>query len=162
MNISIKTRQTYSEVDEFLSLLSKEKQNEIPKKLRDLFRNEKDKEYVKNINKDIPIKNQNLKEETLAIIALLNLEYWCKDEKEKEKLKVIYAQNEQKYQEILLEKYNPNNIFVNKEEKLKETKEENTGVSEDIGENLQIIEIKKKESIFKKIINKILNFLNIK
>lgn len=162
MNISIKTRQTYSEVDEFLSLLSKEKQNEIPKKLRDLFRNEKDKEYVKNINKDIPIKNQNLKEETLAIIALLNLEYWCKDEKEKEKLKVIYAQNEQKYQEILLERYNPNNIFVNKEEKLKETKEENTGVSEDIGENLQIIEIKKKESIFKKIINKILNFLNIK
>ena len=83
MSIMTKTRQAYSEIDEFLGLLSEEQRNEIPKKLRDFFKEEKDQEYFKNIDKDIPIKDQNLKEETLAIIALLNLQYWCKDEEEK-------------------------------------------------------------------------------
>ena len=80
MSVSIKTRQAYSEIDEFLGLLSEEQRNEIPKKLREFFKEEKDTEYIKNIDRNIPIKEQNLKEETLAIIALLNLQYWCKDE----------------------------------------------------------------------------------
>lgn len=116
MSIMIKTRQAYSEIDEFLGLLSEEQRNEIPKKLRDFFKEEKDQEYFKNIDKDIPIKDQNLKEETLAIIALLNLQYWCKDEEEKKRLQEIYAQNEKEYQDILYEKYNPNDIFKKKEE----------------------------------------------
>ena len=116
MEISINTRQAYSEIDTFLSLLSEEKRNEIPKKLRDLFKEEKDKDYIKEINPNIPIKEQNLKEDTLSIIALLNLEYWCMDEDEKKKLKSIYAENEQKYQEELREKYNQDNIFKNKQE----------------------------------------------
>lgn len=37
MSIMIKTRQAYSEIDEFLGLLSEEQRNEIPKKLRDFF-----------------------------------------------------------------------------------------------------------------------------
>ena len=97
-DISIKTRQAYSEIDEFLGLLSEEQRNEIPQKLRNFFKEEKDQEYFKNIDKYIPIKDQNLKEETLAIIALLNLQYWCKDEEEKKRLQMIYAQNEKKYQ----------------------------------------------------------------
>ena len=106
-----KTRQAYSEMDEFLGLLSEEQRNEIPKNLRDFFNKEKDKEYFKNIDKNIPIKEQNLKEETLAIIALLNLQYWCKDEEEKKRLQKIYKQNEEKYKNILYENYNPDNIF---------------------------------------------------
>lgn len=47
MSVSIKTRQAYSEIDEFLGLLTEEQRNEIPKKLRDFFKKEKDKEYVK-------------------------------------------------------------------------------------------------------------------
>lgn len=122
MSVSIKTRQAYSEIDEFLGLLSEEQRNEIPKKLRAFFKKEKDKEYVKNIDANIPIKDQNLKEETLAIIALLNLQYWCKDEEEKKRLQAIYNQNEKKYQEMLYEKYNPNDIFKSRqiEEKNKE------------------------------------------
>lgn len=104
MSIMTKTRQAYSEIDEFLGLLSEEQRNEIPKKLRDFFKEEKDQEYFKNIDKDIPIKDQNLKEETLAIIALLNLQYWCKDEEEKKRLQEIYAQNEKEYQDMLYEK----------------------------------------------------------
>ena len=153
MDISIKTRQAYSEVDEFLELLSEEHKNEIPKKLREFFKKEKDQEYFKNIDKYIPIKDQNLKEETLAIIALLNLQYWCKDEEEKKRLKLVYDQNEKKYQKALYEKYNPNDIFK---------KEEKSTIDENIKAkgNIQITEYK--EPIFKRIIDKILNFLNLK
>ena len=153
MSVSIKTRQAYSEIDEFLGLLSEEQRNEIPKKLRDFFKEEKDIEYIKNIDKDIPIKDQNLKEETLAIIALLNLQYWCKDEEEKKRLQEIYAQNEKEYQDMLYEKYNPNDIFKKKDETTIEDKNETK-------DNIQIIEYK--EPIFKRIINKILNFLHLR
>ncbi len=153
MSIMTKTRQAYSEIDEFLGLLSEEQRNEIPKKLRDFFKEEKDQEYFKNIDKDISIKDQNLKEETLAIIALLNLQYWCKDEEEKKRLQEIYAQNEKEYQDILYEKYNPNDIFKKKEET---TIENNNKIKE----KMQMVEYK--EPVFKRIINKILNFLHLR
>ena len=143
MSVSIKTRQAYSEIDEFLGLLSEEQRNEIPRKLRDFFKEEKDIEYKKNINKDIPIKDQNLKEETLAIIALLNLQYWCKDEEEKKRLQAIYAQNEKEYQDMLYEKYNPNDIFKKKEENAIEN-----NIKQE--ENMQMIEYK--EPVFKKLL----------
>ena len=153
MGVSINTRQAYSEIDEFLGLLSEEQRNEIPKKLRDFFKEEKDQEYFKNIDKDIPIKDQNLKEETLAIIALLNLQYWCKDEEEKKRLQEIYAQNEKEYQDMLYEKYNPNDIFKKKEGTTIENNNE-------IKEKMQMVEYK--DSVFKRKINKILNFLHLR
>ena len=47
MGVSINTRQAYSEVDEFLGLISNEHRNKIPKKLREFFREEKDTNYIK-------------------------------------------------------------------------------------------------------------------
>ena len=140
MGVSINTRQAYSEVDEFLGLISNEHRNKIPKKLREFFREEKDTNYIKGINPNVPIKNQKLKEETLAIIALLNLQYWCEDEEEKQRLKEIYAKNEKKYQEHLQVQFNPNEIFKKKEP---------------TQESLSIVEYK--ESIIKKLVNKIKN-----
>ncbi len=152
MSISIKTRQAYAEIDEFLELLSEKQKNEIPKKLREFFKEEKDKDYFKIIDKDIPIKDQNLKEETLAIIALLNLQYWCKDKEEKRRLQEIYAQNEKKYQDMLYEKYNPNDIFK-KEKSILQTNNKTK-------ESMQMIEYK--EPIFKRILNEILKILHIR
>lgn len=150
MGISIKTRQSYSEIDEFIGLLTDEQIEKIPLKLRELFKKEKDPNYKKGINPNEPIKNQNLKEETLALIALLNLKYWCDDEQEKERLKKVYSSNEKEYQDRLREKYNPEDIF-NK-------KTINTEVEEE--KDLQLIVYK--EPIIKKIINKILEILHIR
>ena len=140
MGVSINTRQAYSEVDEFLGLISNEHRNKIPKKLREFFREEKDTTYIKGINPNVPIKNQKLKEETLGIIALLNLQYWCEDENEKKRLKEVYAKNEKRYQEYLQVQFNPNEIFKKKEP---------------TQESLSIVEYK--ESIIKKLVNKIKN-----
>ena len=140
MEINNQTRQAYSEIEEFLNLLDENTRNEIPNKLREYFNREKDNNYYKGINPNIPLKEQNLKRETLALIALLNLQYWCKDENEKERLKRIYANNESQYQEELREKYNPDNLFK---------KDDNQNqVEERIEEPKQLVEYK--ESIIKK------------
>lgn len=148
MGVSINIRQAYSEIDEFLGLLSDEQRNKIPQKLREFFKEEKDPNYKKRINSNVPIKNQNLKEETLGIIALLNLQYWCENEQERDRLKEVYSQNEKKYQKLLREQYNPDDIFKKRIINIESKQEEI--------ENTQIVEYK--ETFIKRIINKIKSF----
>lgn len=108
--MNIETRQAYSEVNSFLELIGEEMSNKIPLKLRNFFKREMDQNYIPTINTNIPIKEQNLKRKTIAIIAGLNLQYWCKEDKRQELL-AIYSNNEKKYQKELCEKYNPDYVF---------------------------------------------------
>ena len=135
-----KVRNTYSEVSSFLNILLEEDRNKIPKKLRDLIENEKSKEYTPTYSYDIPIENQNISDEANAMIALLHLNYWCCDNNEKERLNTIFDDNENKYQKELSEKYNPDNLFKNKQSKV-----------ETVENSVAMIEYK--ESIFTKIKN---------
>lgn len=152
MGVSINTRKAYSEIDEFLGLLSEEQRNKIPKKLREFFKEEKDQEYKKGINLNIAIKNQDLKEETLGIIALLNLQYWCEDENEKQRLKEVYAKNEQVYQEMLQVTFNSDNIFNERTSNIEKEQKQD--------EATRLVEYK--EPMIKRIFNKILKFLHLK
>ena len=140
MSLSLATRQAYTEIDTFIELLDEYNRNKIPQKLREYFKKEKDINYIKNINPNQPIKEQNLKEETLALIAMLNLQYWCEDKEEKLRLRKIYEENENKYQATLREKYNPDNLFKNKQSKV-----------ETVENSVAMIEYK--ESFFTKIKN---------
>lgn len=150
--LSVNTRQAYAEIDSFIDLLDEYNKNKIPEKLREYFKNEKDEKYIKKINPNQSIQSQNLKEETLALIAMLNLQYWCENEDEKERLKKIYAQNEKKYQDMIQEKYNIDNIFKKNEEIIENKQEQKN--------DMQIVVYK--NSTLKKIINKILNFLHLR
>ncbi len=102
--ISKRTRIAYSEIDAFLDLLDDETRNKVPYKLLELFKREKDKEYVKYIDPDIPIKDQNLQKETIDIIAFLHLNYWCEDENEKQRLIKVYKENGKKQSEEMWKK----------------------------------------------------------
>lgn len=153
MGISQTTRQAYSEIDEFLSLLTDEKREQIPVKLREFFKEEKDKNYTKGIKLDIPVKDQNFKEETLAIIALLNLEYWCQDEEEKEKLRKIYDNNEKIYKEMLQVEFKPDDVF----------KKKNVVIENENNEQVAHVSmVEYRESVFKRVLNKIKQIFNIK
>lgn len=143
MAISLATRQAYTEVNKFLELLPEEQRNIIPKELRNFFKMERDAKYKKEILPNVPIKDQNLKKETLAIIALLNLQYWCKDEEEKKRLKEIYLNNEKKYQEFLQSQFNSNELFEKKE-----TPKNSVSV------------VETKETFWRKFINKIKNIFS--
>lgn len=138
MGIAISTKQAYSEVDEFLNIISAENRNKVPQYLRELFNKEKDESYIKGIRPDIPINKQELKEETLAIIALLNLEYWCQDEIERQRLKEVYERNDERNKQYLQLDFNPEQVF-----KAKEIVTSN------------VPSVKNKESKFKKMLNKL-------
>lgn len=137
----------YAEVDKILSFMDTAYVEKIPKKMRDLFRNEKLQDYEPNINPKISLDEQNLQKKTYAILAMLNLNYWCKDEEEKKELIKLYAENDRKREEELREKYNPDNIFKNKQtESISNTEESNTSLIE-----------YKESNFFKKIISKIMS-----
>ena len=143
MGIDINIRQAYSEVDEFLTLLTDEQINKIPLKLRSFFKEEKDNEYKKVIDIERPIKEQDLKSETLAIIAFLNLQYWCEDENEKAQLRQTYMENEETYRNFMQEDFNTNDTF----DKAVLEKQDKITINNEI--------VQYKASIIKRIFNKI-------
>lgn len=134
-----KTKDAYVEVLGILDLLDEEQKNRIPKKLKEFFENNKNQDYQVNIDSNIPLEEQNLLQETVDILAMLKMNYWCTNEKEKEGLLNLLNENEKKYQEELRKKYNPNNLFKDKESKRV------------IYTNEELSIVKYKESIFKRI-----------
>ena len=141
----------YAEVDEILPFMEDVYIDKIPKKLRELFKNERLEDYKPNIDPKIPLDEQKLQKKTFSILAMLNLNYWCEDEKEKKDLIAIYAENDRKKEE-LREKYNLDNLF-----KKKETEQKIEEPQKNTAENTVLVEYKE-EKFFKKLIKKIMNF----
>ena len=124
----------YAEIDEILNLLEDDYRERVPKKVRDFFKEEKIKDYHPEIDIEKPLIEQNLKRETMVLLAILNLNYWCENEEEKQRFLNELDKNEEEKKE-LEEKYNPDNLFKNK----KSNHEENMEQVNDVG----IIEYKK-------------------
>ena len=142
----------YAEVDMILSFMEVKYVEKIPKKMRELFENKKLQNYEPKINPQIPLDEQNLQKKTYAILAMLNLNYWCDDKNEKQELIKIYAENDRKKEEESREKYNPDNIFKkNEKENIPNIEEKNTALVE-----------YKESNFFKKIIRKIMNLFKKK
>lgn len=142
----------YAEVVEILDNMSLEDRNKIPKKVYDFFIEKSSKDYIKHLNKNIALCKQDIREDTKEILAILLTNYWCKTENEKNDLLKLFRENELKYQQELREKYNPDNIF-------KKCTQENTIEEKNIENEFALVEYK--ESIFKKLINKIKNIFHI-
>lgn len=138
------TELAYAEVDAILELLEDEFVNRIPEKVREFFKDEKDKEYKPVINIDISLNEQNLRRKTIVLLAILNLNYWCDSEEEKQDLLNTFLENDEfKRKELkeLQERYNPENLFKKKEKN-------------EIIQEVSIIEYKK-QNFIKRILLKI-------
>lgn len=146
MAISINTRNAYAEVDNFIECLDLYYKNKVPDDIKEYFKKEKSKNYNKMIDVNQPIKNQNLMDETLAIIAMLNLKYWCDDEEEKKRLINIYLENERKIHDELKEKYDIERVFKERNSKGKLNFQDE-----------KVPDIQRK-SFFSELKNRILNF----
>lgn len=106
----------YAEIDCILKLLQSDFVERIPVKLKVFFQEKKDKEYKVNINPNISLENQQLLPETIGILALLKLSYWCENEKEKQELLKLFNNNEIEYQSKLENRYSSKNLFNNKKQ----------------------------------------------
>ena len=110
MRVSISEKQAFKEVNEIINIMGEEYKAKVPKQLLELFEKEEDKEYITKIKKDIYFEEQEISRTALILLNYINMNYWL-EEHQKEKIKRVYRENEEKYQQILREKYNPNEIF---------------------------------------------------
>lgn len=106
-----KRREAYVEVLEILKHMDKREVAKVPLDLREFFERNASKEYKFYIDTSKPLEEQSLKENTINILAMLNINYWCKDEEHKQKLLKEYRKNDLKHQEELRNKYNVDNLF---------------------------------------------------
>lgn len=144
--VSVKNANAMAEVIYYLKGIKQEDINKIPKKLLQYLNDNASKEYKCDFDYNKPLKDLNLLDETRGIIGMICYNYWCIDEIQKKQYIDKLNINELKYQEFLHEKYNPDNLFKNKNEK-------------NIEEPIKTTEmIEYKETLFKKIIIKIKNF----
>ena len=129
-------RKSYSEVYEILNLMENIYLDKIPNKVIELINNERDKDFKTSISTDIALEKQKLQRDTLAILAILYLNYWCESEQEKKELIELFNDVDK----ANAEKYSYENLFNNKSN-IKETFSEN---------NIAIVEYK--ENILKRIL----------
>lgn len=111
MTLDTEIKKAYSAVYEILKLVDKEYFDKIPKKFVEFLEREKDNNYIPNINENIPLEEQKLLNDTINILAMIKLDYWCSSEEEKSELLKLLNENEKTYQENINEKYNLENIF---------------------------------------------------
>ena len=119
----------------------------IPKKLIDEFQAKSDKEYVFNIQSEEDFESKELLKETEYIMYALYRNYLV-DEEERKQLMQLERQAYSDSEENKRIKYNPDDIFKNKDKKVRNF---NEGISN------EVTMIQYNESIFKKIWNKILD-----
>ena len=151
--MNIKTQRIYSEVYQVLLVLGNDYINKLPNKLLTTIEEKRDITYNPIIKDDIALSEQNVKKETLSVIALMHLNYWCESEEEKEDIKNTLQRNEANYQDELKNKYDPNNIFEN-------SKPIEIDTIDNKKKQTELIEYK--ETIFIKIISKIKSVFKLK
>ena len=135
----------YQEVIEVLKYTKREDLIKIPKFKIDLY-----KKYMNNnnnfkIDKNKPLEEQNLSNESKAILANLFKDYWATDY-EKQRI-----EEKEKYdlEQIAKEKYSVDNLFKKKEVNQENASNDNT--------NLEVI---KEEKWYNKLFNKIKNLFH--
>lgn len=140
-------QQAFSEVNEILSYLSKENYNKIPKEVIDAIEENKDNDYVFFIDTTIPFEEQELLEESKAILFNIYKDYLSNDEI---KDKIIELQKEE---QIVKESINSSNIHLNDLFPKKPEKE----IEVEVKTETALIQIDNNKNIFIKILEKIKN-----
>ena len=135
----------YAEVDEILNLLDDDYIEKVPQSVKNFFKEERDNNYEPKIDVDIPLNEQNLKRETMVLLAILKLNYWCKDENEKQAFLNELDENEREYEE----KYNPDNLFKDRK---------NNKIEKSIEEDNKLPMEYKDKNIIYKVLEKIKSF----
>ncbi len=97
----LKNSYSYSEVLDIIDNMEVKYKEMLPRKLMDFLNENKNLEYKKHVNPQIPLSEQNISKDAITILAMINLKYWVKDEKHKADL---------------IEKYKANNKEISSEE----------------------------------------------
>lgn len=134
-------QKAYKEILEILKYVPEESIKKIPQEMRDMFEKEQLKTYDFQIDTSKTFEEQELLEETKAILANIFRDYWATPY-QKERIEIKEKYDRQQSEEQKRKIYNPNDLFKNKNNRNPDF------------EKLSNLPIEvKKESFFKKIIN---------
>lgn len=129
------------EVETILKKLDENYINKIPTEIWDFIEKNKDDQYTFFYDDNIELLNQNLNIDTIAILSYINMQYLL-DEKSKKEVEEILIKDGAFLEQQKVKKYNPENIFKNKENI------ENKGERD-----VSMIEVKEKYKWYQKIIS---------
>ena len=146
--MNVEYANAYKEVIEILKHVSKEDYEKIPKEKINLFEENANKEhnFIYDVNKTLD--EQNVSKKAKTIIAILFRDYWATDT-QREKIKAKENYDKQIREQEISQKYSNANLFKN-----------NNIEKERVDENNKIVLYK--ESLIKRIINKIINWIRFK
>ena len=82
--MTLEYKQSLKEVDTILNFMEKKYIDKLPNKLIRFIKENMDNSYISNINVNIPINKQLVKENTKLLLSLIYRNYWCDEEKKKE------------------------------------------------------------------------------
>lgn len=148
--MNIQTQEMYSEVYSILNMLGESYIKKLPTSLFKMVKEERKQDYNPIYDTKVNLEQQNIKRESLSMIALFHHNYWCNSDEEKNELKILFKTNEEKHQAEIREKYNQDNIFKNSSIQ----QEENPIINE-------VAMVEYKSPLFKSFINKIKNIFHI-
>lgn len=138
--------QTCSEIYCLLNYFPKSYIDKLPIKLLNLIKQNSNSKYFIEVNPTKSLEEQEIMEDTKNTLVVLKCNYWS-DELEKRNIIKRLNKNEKKYEEELRERYNPDNLFKNKDTKVGRTQN-----------SFAMVEYK--ESIFIKLKNWFKHFFN--
>ena len=150
-----KTKEMYSQVYAVLEALGEEYMRRIPPKLLAIIRSNRLDGYEPKYTFEKSLLEQGIKRDSLAMIALLHLNYWYETEEQRSHLKSVLEKNEKEYKEKMREQYSSQNMFA----KINEAREMQRIKEEEIRKAAQVVEETapqeaKKEGFFKKFLKK--------
>lgn len=146
----------YKEVIEILKYVSQESVDKIPQTMLDTFKAKMDVNYDFKVDINKSFEEQQLLDETNAILANIFRDYWATPY-QKEIIKAKEKYDRQKVEEEKRAQYNPDEIFKKKEI----NKEKEEYIQEESNSSNLPIEVKK-EKFYEKLIKFIKNFLKIR
>ena len=130
----------YTEVLEIINHFSEDEYKKIPKEKIDFYEKHKDRKYDFKINPNIDLAEQNISRKANAILVSLFRDYFA-TAKQKEILKNLLQQNQEKLEKEKYLKYNPDNMFNKSNSNINDSKDK-----------VALVEIKN-EVWYRKILN---------
>lgn len=107
--------EAFSEIYEIFKIMPQELLDKIPNKFYEMIEEERDKNYIPDIKE--PLENEKLKDETIVILGLIYRDFLCSPNE----IKRLQAKDAKELQEVqeqieneIREKYNPDDIFKNR------------------------------------------------
>ncbi len=144
----------YKEVIEILKYVPQESVNKIPQIMIDTFQVKMDKDYDFQVDINKSFEEQEILEETKAILANIFRDYWATPY-QKERIEAKEKYDRKKAEDGKREQYNPDDIFKKKQRDIENEKAEKV---KNYSDNLPV---EVKETFYKKIINFFKNLFHL-